>query len=231
MPFLRLLWEEIAKYLVSIWSILTAEAPTIGWAFATLIAGYVVGKLASSLLRAFLVKGLGFDRWLEEKGLSNAAYGVSISALLAGLVKWYIYLLFVSTAVSMLDIPFITPFMQSLMEYLPFIIGAVLTLLIGLVIGEWLKIGVAKMRIPFRAEVGTAVKALTVYVFLLAALHTVGINVSVLIYVLLIIVAAVVLTAALIVGISIGLALKDEIRPYVKDYIKELSKATKQESE
>lgn len=209
---------------------ITAMIPDLIVVFIILIVGYIIGKLVGSFVKIFLTKILGLDKWLEMKGLADAAFGISISGFISGIVKWYVYFIFIGLAIEYLKVPFLSPYMSDLVTYFPRIIAASAVFLFGLIAGEWFKERVLETEIIFRDQIASFTKLIVVLVFLIIALQTAMIEATVLIWTLVIILGGVVLAVAIGAGVGLGLALKDELRPIVKRIIEELSKGGEKKS-
>lgn len=192
-------------------------------AIIILIVGYIVGRLIGAAIKIFLVRVIGLDKWLEMKGLTDAAFGISISSFISGLIKWYIYLVFIGAAVSRLNIPLLAPYMYNVVNYLPKIIAAAAILLFGLVLGEWLKRKVLETKIALRNELASVAKFVVVVIFLVTALNTAMVEATPILWVLIIAFGGIILALSIAVGIALGLILKDELRPYVKKFIEDIS--------
>jgi len=197
--------------------------PGIIEAIIILIVGYIVGRLIGATIKIFLVRVLGLDRWLEMKGLADAAFGISISSFISGLIKWYVYLVFIGAAVGRLNIPLLAPYMYNVVNYLPKIIAAAAILLFGLVLGEWLKRKVLETEIALKDELASVAKFIVVVIFLVTALNTAMVEATPILWMLVIVFGGVILALSIAIGIALGLILKDELRPYVKKFIEDIS--------
>jgi hypothetical protein len=193
-------------------------------ALILLIIGYIVGKVVGKFVEVFLTKVLGLERWLESRRLEDAAFGIKVSAFISGLVKWYIYFIFIAAAISTLKIPILEPFMVSFINYYPRIIAAAVIMLFGLIIGEWLREKVLETDILFKENIGVFVKWLAILLFLVMSLNSLMIDAAPILWILVIVVGAIIISISIGVGIAIGLALKDEIKPYVKEFVTQVLK-------
>ena len=193
-------------------------------ALIILIIGYVIGKLIGSLIKIFLQKVLGLDKWLEMKGLEDAIFGISISSFIASLVKWYIYFIFISSAITYLNIPTLSEFLDKFILYYPRIIAFATLILFGLIAGEWLREKILETNIVFKEAIGSGIKFLSVLITITIALQVLYIDVTPLIWIITILIGGFVLTLSIAVGIGLGLALKDELKPYVKEFMERIRK-------
>ncbi|MFD2077523.1 Conserved TM helix [Actinopolymorpha cephalotaxi] len=107
-----------------------------------LVIGYIVAKLVAAAVRKLLEK-MGVDRRLHESHAHrylSAVAGDSPARLVARIVFWIIFLIFVFIAVGVLHIAALTTFMYKIIAYLPNIVAAILifvvaAILAGLVAG------------------------------------------------------------------------------------------------
>ncbi|MGW0230861.1 mechanosensitive ion channel family protein [Actinopolymorpha singaporensis] len=101
-----------------------------------LVIGYIVAKLVAAAVRKILDK-VGVDRRLHEshahRYLSVLA-GDSPAHLVARLVFWLIFLIFVFVAVGVLHIAALTTFMYKIIAYLPNIVAAILIFVIAAIL-------------------------------------------------------------------------------------------------
>ncbi|RLG41423.1 MAG: hypothetical protein DRN78_04280, partial [Thermoproteota archaeon] len=130
---------DIIYTLEYLWRQIQTTVPKLVSAAIILLVGYVVGRLVGIVLTGLLKKFLGLDKWVKKKGLLEEIYGISPSGLLAGLVKWYIYLLFIGVAAENIGSGILTDSAKALVEYSPKLLAAVFLVFIGLVVGSIMK--------------------------------------------------------------------------------------------
>lgn len=108
--------------------------PKLVSAIILLIVGYVVAKV----LKAALTKGLRaikFDQMVDRAGVGKAlkAAGTKLdaAAILASLVYWYVFLVFIELACNAMGLTEITAFVNQVLAYLPNVFVAIAILIVG----------------------------------------------------------------------------------------------------
>ncbi|MDK2384179.1 MAG: hypothetical protein QI199_05155, partial [Candidatus Korarchaeota archaeon] len=91
-----------------------------------------------------------------------------------------------------------------------------------LIVGGIVKKHVLGSTLAGKEFFGSLFKFASIAVFTIAALSTVGIDVSLLVQTVVIAVAAITISIGVAVGIALGLVLKDELRPYIKSILREI---------
>lgn len=212
--------QEIATVLqqttLSLWNSFVLLVPNLFYAFIVLIVGYILGKAVGKLIEVFLGNFFNIDKWLKRKNLQDAFFGFSMTSLVGGAVKWYIYLVFIIQAFSLLNIKAFSMFLEWLTAFTPKIFAAFFIFVFGALVSEWVKQQTLKAKIPYKSTAGSFVKGLGLYIFLIAALQNIGIDVTIFITAFQIFLFGLVLTFALSFGISFGLALKDDAKKWLR---------------
>jgi len=217
-----LIIDEIRRIFNELISRFLGFIPGFIQALILLIIGYIIGKIIGASIRIFLAKVLGLDRWLEMKGLEDAAFGIKVSAFISGLVKWYIYFLFIGAAISTLNIPMLEPYMYSFIEFYPRIIAAAVIILFGLIVGEWFRERILETDVVFKEHIGVILKFIATVIFFVIALNSLMIDATPILWILAIFIGGIIIAISVAVGVALGFALKDEIKPYIQDFIKQL---------
>ena len=104
---------------------------------------FIVGLIFAIEISKFvkrIVQKMGIDRSLEKMGVKDffkkAGIKFSISDLIAWMVKWFILLFALMSAVDILNIPQASNFLSLMLGYLPSLFGALIILTIGLVVSQ-----------------------------------------------------------------------------------------------
>lgn len=111
--------------------------PIILAAFLVLIIGLIIANWAKNLtlkiLKALqfsaLVKKSGFEPFLEKAEITG-----KIEEITAGLVKWLIILVFFIATVNLLGLNTVSVVLNSILNYIPRIVSAVLVITIGVLL-------------------------------------------------------------------------------------------------
>lgn len=106
--------------------------PQILGAVVLLLIGYVVAKVVQVAVRKLLT-GLRFDRALHVSPAGNYIGRVvdSPTRLVSRLAYWVVFLLFVSLAVTALNVPALNALVVGVYAYIPKVIAAVLIFLVA----------------------------------------------------------------------------------------------------
>lgn len=212
----------LQQTLVNLWNSFISVFPGLVAAIVLIVIGWLVGKIVGGAFSK-LLKKVKLDYWVKKEKLSQALWGKEISSVLGSLIKWYIVIVFLGAAASLIQLQPLADFVSSVIHYLPALFGAIVVVIIGLVVGEYLKKSIRKTEMPYNEWVSRLVKFLVVYFTIVIGLQTAGFKVDILVDAFRIGFATFAITIAIIVGISFGLALKED----AKKIVKKLEKAGK----
>lgn len=173
----------------------------IGW-----VVGTVIGRVAKELLVRFRV-----DQYVSKKKPI-----IRLSDVFPLIFEWTIYLVFIQSAVQALGIVALAEFVSMLIAFIPGLVEAVIVVIVGYGIGEYVRIEVEKGKLPYAGIMGKVLFWLVVYVAVALALPLVGIDPSLVNNILLILIAAIGVGIAL----ALGLGLKDVVATTAKGYVK-----------
>lgn len=103
------------------------------------IIGLIFAVELSKLTKRIFQK-IGIDKTLEKIGIKNffkrGGIKFSVSDISAWMVKWFILLFALMSAVDILALPQASNFLGVILEYLPNLFGALIILTIGLIISQ-----------------------------------------------------------------------------------------------
>jgi hypothetical protein len=208
--FLKDTGMSLTDPIVSLWQGLVNLLPGLIVAILIVIIGYVVAYVLGHGVRLLLIK-LGLEKQIDRAKLTKAIGNIRISHVFGELTKWYIFLIFLSTAVDVVELGTLSLILRQFVLWVPNIIAGALILIFGLFVAHYVA-----MKIKQHAEMAgaktlanVAYVVITVVVILIA-LEQIGINVSVLTNTFLIIVASIGLGFALAIGLSFGLGTKQD---------------------
>lgn len=174
----------------------------IGW-----IVGKVVGRVTKEIMRRLEV-----DQYIS-KGKKPV---LKLSGIFSLIFSWAIYLVFIQAAVDALGIPTLASFFQSILEFLPGVIKAILVIVVGYTIAEYVRSGIEASGITYSELMGKTLFFLIIYIAVAMALPLVGIDPTLVNSLLLIIVGSI----GVGIAIAIGLGLKDVVAEIVKKKFK-----------
>lgn len=116
--------------------------PRLAAALGILMAGFAIAKMIERGTDVVLHR-IGFDRWMREGGvteaLERAGTRLDPSSALAKLVFWTVMVLVIVLAATALRIEAISTMFPVLLAYIPNVIAAVIVLVLGILLGEFVK--------------------------------------------------------------------------------------------
>lgn len=180
-------WGEVVlTSLQKLWSDFLLYSPSLVAAIIVLVVGWVLAVILGKIV-SHLTSALWIDKGLEKLGIHESLQKVGISFNVAGLlgwiVKWFLIIAFLIASADILGLQQITEFLNKVVLFIPNVIIAVVVLVFGLVIGNFLsnvvRTGVEATQ--FRREAGfvSGVAKWSVVVFsFMAALVQLGVAAS-----------------------------------------------------
>ena len=129
------LGEGVLRGLLAIWAEIVAFLPNLVTALVILLVGYLVARIAAAVVRR-LLGVVGFDRLCERTGFAGLLSRINVqrsaSHIFGSIVFWILMLLFLLSASESLGLDRLSATIDSLVQYLPRVLGAVFILAIGL---------------------------------------------------------------------------------------------------
>ncbi len=176
--------------------------------------GGVVFKIIKDALESL---GLGVE--LKKHNIAGAFGGFELSSILAGIVKWYIVLLFIGQGIAKLNLVKLSMFVDELMVYIPNAILGLLILIVALLLSNLSAGRIRSRKTPISDVFALGVEVVIVFFGVVIALPKFGVhNVSILEDSFKILSIGV----SLGLGIAIGLGLKEPISKLGEKYRKEI---------
>lgn len=195
--------------------------PGILLALLVLVLGYFVAYFIGYLVKYGVEKAIG--KQLREAHLSRAVGHTNWSSLIGELIKWFVFIIFLNVAVSLLQVETLSNLLNSFVRWLPNVLFAVIIFFAGVALAHYVDIKITEhTRMKGMRAITGIIKGVIIFLVVLVGLDQIGINVQVLQHAFLILVAAVGLGFALAAGIGLGLGLKDEAHDVVKKFKKSL---------
>lgn len=115
--------------------------PLVG-ALIILFAGYLLAKLLEKGTDR-LLEAVGLNRWLERGGVTEAieraGHRRRPSRLVANIVFWFVMFCVLVVAASALKLDSLTNVFEELVSYVPSVIAAIVIILVGIVLGEFVE--------------------------------------------------------------------------------------------
>tara|TARA_Y100000310_G_C20548278_1_gene746707 strand:+ start:440 stop:1072 length:633 start_codon:yes stop_codon:yes gene_type:complete len=189
-----------------------AFLPNLISAVILLIIGLVVGKILGRVVKELLER-VNLDYFVTEQKKPV----VSLSNLFSVITRWWIYLGFITAALSneILGIPALAAWTAQITAFIPKIIGASAIIVAGYALGEYIKMHLKSTNKLWAMITGKVIFFFTLYVGIALALPVLGIPATLVNNILLIIVGAL----GLGIAIALGLGLKNAVDTVAKKYV------------
>lgn len=190
--------------------------PLVISAIIVIIIGFLIVDFIGDLVRNLLIS-IGVDEKFERTtfGSSLRSSGLTASGIIAGLVKLYGYLLFLTTASNILQLAMVTQLLVNIILYLPRLITGVLILMIGIltidIVMDYLGSTIRGLNIEGTDVVVPLLRGFLFLIVILVALDTMLVNTGIL-YLFL---------GPLAWGIAIVVAFKYGVKDAIVAYAKE----------
>ncbi len=116
-----------------------AFIPTFVAVIVLIIVGWIVGKLLGKVGSKVLDK-IGLDDLIEKTSIGGMIKkaGMSTVGLFDSIIKWFVYIIFAMIIIDVLKISILTDFLTRIILFIPLIISALIVLIIGLLIVDFL---------------------------------------------------------------------------------------------
>jgi small-conductance mechanosensitive channel len=170
----------------SFWDALVTYLPKIILAIIILVVGYIIAKIVRKIVEKILVR-VKLDETIDRVGVGKYIRKVGferVTKLFGVIVFWFIFLFFIQLALGIVDIPTLTNLLNAVILWLPKLIVAVIIIIFGLWIANWVGDLIVKraseFEIPFPSISGTISKLVIIYIAVVMALVQIGINVDIL---------------------------------------------------
>ncbi|MCL7410527.1 MAG: hypothetical protein M8350_01765 [Methanosarcinaceae archaeon] len=116
-----------------------AFIPTLIAVIVLLIVGLILGK-ALGKIGATILDKIGLDNLIDATAIGGMIKKAEITTvgLFEAVIKWFIYLIFAVIIIDILKIEVVATFITDIIAYIPLIISALVVLLIGLLIVDFI---------------------------------------------------------------------------------------------
>ncbi|PIR82733.1 hypothetical protein COU20_00955 [Candidatus Kaiserbacteria bacterium CG10_big_fil_rev_8_21_14_0_10_59_10] len=168
-----------------VWLTVVHYVPAIIAAVVIFVIGWVVGMILARVIEQ-VVAVLRVDDALRSTGLNDAVksagFSLNVGRLLGELVKWFVIIVFLITALEVLGLVRVTVFLQQVVSFLPHVFVAVLILIIAAIVADVVKnvvTGSARAAGVTAANLAGAVAKWAIWIFaIMAALNQLGVGVA-----------------------------------------------------
>ena len=200
---------SIELALAQIWASTFNILPNVIAAIILLLVGWVLGKVMGKVVKEILRK-LRLDRYFKF------GEAFKVSEIFSIAMAWIIYLVFIKAAVGTLGIVALDEFVGTVLAFIPKILGAMIIILVGYVIAEYVQREVTKTKTEYSRTIGKVIFFFTLVISIAIALPFLQIDTTLINGIILILVASIGLGLA----IAIGLGMKDTVKEMSKKYAK-----------
>jgi hypothetical protein len=206
------MWAQIERIMSEATGRIVTSVAAFMPGVLALLTIMIVSCVVALIARQIVVKGLQgleFDQRASQWGLSTFAEWSptkSITMVVARGVQWTILVLGLLVGLTALDAAMPSRFALSVFDYLPHVVAALIVLVIGSIVAQFLSravlIGAVNMRIHSALGLSLAVKWMLLIVSASMALEQLGIGRQILLLAFGILFGGVVLATALAVGLG-----------------------------
>ena len=192
----------------------------IGAAIILILGWFIAGLLAGLIERA--LKAVGFESAVERSGIGDfirrSGTRMTTSGVIATLVKYFIFLIFVQAAANVLGIPQLTEIINRIVLFIPNVVIAVAIIVIGSLIARFLsglvRSSVSELGVGSPNLLATLTQYIIVGFSVIAAIDQLGIAATLINTLLVGLIGSV----ALAVGLAFGLGGRDVAAEITKNW-------------
>ncbi|MBI2671906.1 hypothetical protein HYX16_03150 [Candidatus Woesearchaeota archaeon] len=196
--------------------------PNLIGAVLVLVIGVFVASILGHALRVLLEK-TNVDSAIRKAKLTKAFGHTNVPSLLGELLKWFVVVIFLQQAVSLVNLGSLSALLNAFVLWLPQLLIAIIVFLLGLSGAHFVEYKVMEHTKLRGMRVSAKVlKWIVVVVVALVSLRQIGVDVGVLENTFLVVVGALGVGVALALGISLGLGLKKEAENVIKEVKKNI---------
>lgn len=212
---------DIQGPLTNTLNIIFTYIPAIIGALIILLIGWIIGRIAGGVVSK-LVEKTKTDEAIAKTDIGNmlAGTGMTVKGLISALVRWFIYLIFIMAAVSVLNIPVFSNFVNQIVLYIPNLIAGALILVIGLLainfLMNWFEGMMKAENVAFANIISMALKALFSIVVIVIALDQLRIQTDIIYTFLVPLAWGFGIGLAIAIGIAFGVGGKDVVADYLR---------------
>ncbi len=182
------LWDSVVSFLshylmwltlVLVVNMVFTENPLLWYLSSFLIGlfGFIVFTLIGVMLGGIIYKiskqtliAVGLEAELEKHKVADKLGGIPLTSILAGILKWYVVIVFVKQGIELLGLPTLVEAMNGLYMYIPQAILGILILLATLILADLASSNVKKKGHGFSDVVGMGVEVVILFFGVIIAL-------------------------------------------------------------
>lgn len=197
--------------------------PGLLGALILLIVGIALGIILKRIITRVLEE-TKVDQWLQERQLHGAIGHHKIASLVGSFTKWYVIALFLTQGVELIQMRFLRQFAQFIIDLINKGIAGVILLVVGLLLARYVRHVIESTEYQYKKTIAGLTEFLIVYVTVVMALQTLGLNAQILVEAFQIGFTVLVIALAILAGVILALAFKKDIINSVNELRKEVGK-------
>jgi len=205
--------------------VLLGFLPALIGAVILLAIGWIISGIVANVVKR-LLQAAHFDQLMQHAGIDRVAGQLGLPAnaneLFAGLVKWFIRLIFLVAASNALGIPAISNILNAILLFLPAVIAALLIVIIGASLARVAGEAVSRSAIGGGRGLGMIVQYTIVTVALFIALEQIGVGTTILTTLF----GAIMLAVSIGAGLAFGLGGRDTAKQIVDNWYSQMNTTT-----
>jgi hypothetical protein len=220
-------WSDVFLLsLQGLWYGFVAVVPKILLAIIVFIIGWIIAGTLAKLVTAG-IDALKLDRLFANVGaneaLSRAGWRLHIGAVIGWLVKWLIVLAFFIASVNILGLTQVSVFLGDILSYIPQIIIAVLVLVAGTLVADFVRKLVSGSAAIANVRSARMIGTIAYYAIWILAIVTALDKLGIFGYFGQILFTGLVFMLALALGLSFGLGGKEAAGRWVNRFAEDIS--------
>ena len=202
--------------------VLLGFIPSLIGALLLVVIGWIVAGIVANIVKR-LLQAAHFDQLMQHAGIDRVASQLGLSAnandLLAGLVLWFIRLIFLVAASNALQIPAISNILNAILFFLPTVIVALLIVIIGASLARVAREAMSRSALGGSPLLGAVVQYSIITIALFIALEQIGVGTTI----LTILFGAVMLAGSIGVRLAFGLGGRDTAKQIVDTWYSQMN--------
>ncbi|HLB69866.1 MAG TPA: hypothetical protein VJJ51_02355 [Candidatus Methanoperedens sp.] len=205
--------------------------PNLIAAIIILIIAWIVGRVLGKVASRALDK-VGVDDALRKTiiGKSIESSGTSIPHVFDLIVRWFIYIIGIMSAVNVLGILILSSFTEKVVSYIPNFIAALIVVVVGFILADILSNLIKKTgtesEAPYMGIFSLAIQIFLYFIVIVIALDQLRINTSIIFVFANALAWGIALGVGVGLGIAFGYGLKDKVPPLLESLTGERAKQT-----
>jgi hypothetical protein len=220
-------WSQVFLLsLQGLWYGFVATVPKILLAIVVFIIGWIVATTLGKLVTAG-IDALKLDKLFANSGtdeaLARAGVRLHIGAVIGWLVKWLIVIAFLIASLNLLNLDQVTLFLQEVWAYIPQVIIAVLVLVAGTVLADFVRRLVSGSAAIANVRSARMIGTIAYYAIWILSIVTALDKLGIFGYFGQILFTGIVLMLALSVGLAFGLGGKESAGRWITRFSEDLS--------